>query len=105
MTDRTWAGQDSGPVKFAYQRIELPNGLSIFYDKLDRSSEGEWSYFYGREQKWLFGGKMLENIVQALARSSSWTRRPNLKRALARLGDQLALQVHDELVYVVPRTW
>ena len=48
MTDKTWAGQDVGPGEFAYQRIELPSGLAILYDKLDRTSEGEWTYFFGK---------------------------------------------------------
>ena len=103
MTDKTWAGQDWGPVRFEYERIKLPSGLSIYYDKLHRTSDGEWSYFFGKEQRWTFGGSVLENIVQALARIQVMDAAIRMKRALARLGEiRLALQVHDELVYIVP---
>ena len=47
---------------------------------------------------------MLENIVQALARIAVMDAALRMKRALARLDNdiRLALQVHDELVYIVP---
>ena len=103
MSDTTWAGQDWGPVRFEPERIKLPSGLSIHYHKLHRTSDGEWSYFFGKEQRWTFGGSVLENIVQALARIQVMDAAIRMKRALARLGDiRLALQVHDELVYIVP---
>jgi DNA polymerase len=104
MADKTFAGQNWGPVRFEYQRIVLPNGLSICYDKLERNTEGDWTYFYGKEQRWTFGGSMLENIVQALARIIVMDAAIRMKGALARLDRslRLALQVHDELVYIVP---
>ena len=102
MNDKDWGGEPLGPVRCEYRRIVLPSGMAIQYNKLHRTGEGDWSYFFGKEQRWLFGGKVLENIVQALARVVVMDAAVGLKGALARLGVQLALQVHDELVYVVP---
>jgi DNA polymerase len=103
MTDET-CSQDWGPVRFEFERIVLPSGLSLNYHNLKRSNMGEWTYFFGKEQKWLFGGKLLENIVQALARIVVMDAAVRMKSALAKIdpGLRLNLQVHDELVYIVP---
>ena len=102
MNDAGFDGLSWGPIEFRHQRIALPNKLQLHYDRLHQL-DGGWSYFFGREQKWIFGGKLLENIVQALARIVVMDAALAMKRALARLGDfHLALQAHDELVYVVP---
>jgi DNA polymerase family A len=104
MADKTFTGQDWGPVRFEYERIKLPSGLSINYYHLSRNTDGEWTYFYGKEQKWIFGGKVLENIVQALARIVVMNAAIRMKGALAKIDPDLRLnlQVHDELVYIVP---
>jgi DNA polymerase bacteriophage-type len=72
-----------GPVTFSPKRIWLPNGLALRYDDPD---EGLW------------GGKLLENIIQALARVI-------IMQAALRLDQQgcrFVLQVHDELVFCIP---
>src|SRR5262249_15276642 len=69
-----------GPVTIAPRRIVLPNGLALRYDEPD---EGLW------------GGKLLENICQALARVI-------IMQAALRLADRglrFVLQVHDELLF------
>lgn len=65
------------PVKFGYQYIRLPSGLKIRYMNLrqvestERRGQMEWIfdvYNKGRiEQRKLYGGKVLENISQAIA--------------------------------------
>ena len=52
MNDKTWAGRTGARCGSSIERINLPSGLSIHYDKLHRTSDGEWSYFYGKEQRW-----------------------------------------------------
>lgn len=77
--------------------IVLPNGLKLLYPEL-REERGDWYYTYrGRPTK-LFGGKVVENIVQALARLVI----VQAELFLAKRGYRAALSVHDELVYVIP---
>ena len=80
--------------------VLLPSGLRLHYHDLQQVS-GErgqqWVFNYGGEPKKLYGGKLLENIVQALARIVTMDAALRIRKRL-----ELALQVHDELVYVVP---
>jgi DNA polymerase len=92
-------------IKVEHEALTLPNGHKLFYPGLhfkDRSETtdgyGEWVCRYGKEWKKLFGGKVWENIVQALARIITM----NAAREMARAGYQLAHQIHDDLIYVVP---
>jgi len=91
------------PVTFVKNAIRLPSGLHLHYHNL-RSIDGQWWFDYGGKPKYLYGGKMLENIVQALARICVMDAAVRVRRALERraLDVWLNLQVHDELVYVVP---
>jgi hypothetical protein len=90
-----------GPVRLEYQRILLPNGLALQYYNLCQE-DNQWVYHYGREKRKLFGGKVLENIVQALARIIVLDAAVRLRRILRVYGVQLVHCVHDELVYIVP---
>jgi DNA polymerase len=72
-----------GPATIMPRRIWLPNGLFLRYD--DPAED-------------LWGGKLFENICQALARVI-------IMQAALRLdqrGFRFVLQVHDELVFCVP---
>jgi DNA polymerase len=91
-TDLEW-----GPVRFEHERVRLPNGLYLYYHKLYRL-ESQWGFTYAGKPKYIFGGKLLENIVQALARIVITDAALRIE---ARTGQRFALQVHDELVYVV----
>jgi DNA polymerase len=85
-----------GPVVIEHEAVLLPNGLRLFYHKLHYDTERqEWMFKYGKMPKKLYGGKLFENIVQALARIITMD-------AARRFGYPLAHQVHDDLVYVVP---
>lgn len=82
-------------------RVLLPSGLYLFYKNL-RQEDGQWVFDFGRiKGKKIFGGKLLENIVQALARIVVMDAAIRLRKPLALLEVQLAGQVHDELIYVV----
>jgi hypothetical protein len=84
-----------GPVVIEHEAVLLPNGLRLFYHKLHYDTERqEWMFKYGKMPKKLYGGKLFENIVQALARIITMD-------AARRFGYPLAHQVHDDLVYVV----
>lgn len=79
--------------------VVLPNGMPIYYNDVRRTDSGDWVYTFGRETRKLFGGKLTENVVQALARIVVMENMLTIHREL---GLQPVLQVHDELDYVVP---
>jgi hypothetical protein len=102
-----------GPCEFMAGKISLPNGLYLHYHNLRQISTAngiEWVYDHGGKPRRLYGGALLENIVQALARiivmdaaTRIAARLENIALAtLKYVGIDLALQVHDALVYVVP---
>lgn len=71
----------------------LPNGLKIKYPDLEFRDEA-WSYWNGRERVKIYGGKVCENIIQALARIIVMEQTLMVKR-------RFALSVHDEGVWCV----
>lgn len=94
-----------GPVIFRKEEIVLPNGMSLYYHNLRQQAGGrfgmEWVFEYGGKTKRCYGGMLLENIVQALARIITMEAAVRIRMRLAKLNIPLALQVHDELVFVV----
>ena len=92
-----------GPVVFEHERVHLPSGLRLHYANLENTTDG-WQFKYAGKSKRLYGGKMLENIIQALARICVMDAAVRVRKRFSVLGDglDLAMQVHDELVYVVP---
>ena len=67
-----WLGKSDakkfGPVIISRGRVELPNGLALDYGNPHISQSNDLSYNYGRFTHKIYGAKLLENIVQALAR-------------------------------------
>lgn len=91
-----------GPLMASKDRLTLPNGMAIWYHNLryiDTNKYRGWSFTHGERPKTLWGGKMVENIVQSLARI---TVTEHMTRIRKEMGLRPALQAHDELVYVVP---
>lgn len=88
-----------GPCVFEKESILLPSGLRLFYYGLEQNPSGEWWFRYGGEKKKLYGGKLLENITQALARIIVMDAGRRIRK---RTGFSFSLQAHDELVFVVP---
>jgi len=81
--EAAWDAKTWGPVTFSSGRIGLPNGMALRYTIGDQS---------------LYGARLLENVVQALARIV-------VMQAAVRLAGQglrFVLQAHDELVFAVP---
>ena len=87
-----------GIVKTCKDGLVLPNGLKIKYPELQYSSaRGEgYSYFDGRARTKIYGGKVVENVIQALARIIVME-----QTLAASQTDKIALSVHDEAVGVV----
>ena len=86
-----------GPLTFRHQCVELPNGMFLRYPHLEKTHEG-YQYLFGRELRSIWGGKLLENIIQALATIVIKEKMLTIRR---KLGLRPALQVHDELDYIV----
>lgn len=93
-----------GPCVFSKGKISLPNGLYLHYHNLRQTADG-WVYDHAGKPRRLYGGALLENIVQALARCIVMDAASRIATRLKGTGIQLALQVHDALAYVVPDAW
>lgn len=92
-----------GPFWVQYQEIVLPSGLSIRYHDLrreERYGKMQWVYTFGRMNKILYGAKVVENLVQALAFYQ-------IVSTALRIDDatqgqvRIAHQVHDELLFAI----
>lgn len=96
-----------GPVTFGYRCVHLPNGMQLVYNGLkhldgnNKLNYQGWAYSFGGEMRTLWGGKVTENIVQALARIIIMKYMLQIKKEY---GMVPVLRVHDELVYVVQET-
>ena len=57
-----------GPVTLVHEGILLPNSMRLDYSGLTPTEDGDWFYGLNGKRKKIYGGSMLENIIQALAR-------------------------------------
>jgi len=84
-------------------KITLPSGRCLNYPNLRQiiTDDGKtsWVYGEGRNQRFVHGGLLDENVVQALARDVI---AGHALEFFKRTGYRPALMVHDELVYVLP---
>lgn len=85
-----------GPCVFSKGEITGPNGLKLFYTDL-KQIDNEWLFTFAGKPKRIYGGALLENIVQFLARIVVMDAGLRIRKRIMRFN----LQVHDELVYVV----
>lgn len=96
---------EQGPLVFLHESIKLPTGLYLHYHELE-NKDGQWWFTYGGKPKYLYGGKMLENITQALARIQVMDAAIRVRRILKEKNLHnviwFNLQVHDEWVAIVP---
>lgn len=95
--------QQFGPVTLGQNCIILPNNMALSYPRLQQhadedTGEKKWYYEYGGELRHLWGGKVLENIVQALARILIMNYQQVIFRELKL---RPAIRQHDELDFVV----
>lgn len=99
-----------GPLKFASNpaKVLMPNGLPIFYPGLfghgDPYGETMSNFTYSSKKYrgkriGIYEGKLLENIVQSLARII-------ISDAMVRINEKfpVVLQIHDEILSLIPRT-
>lgn len=92
----------------SFLTVQLPSGRNLFYPKpfLQENRFGKMAIHYytvGQQtRKWevdsTYGGKMTENIVQAIARDCL----AETLRRIDRLGLQVVFHVHDEVIIDAP---
>lgn len=92
----------------SFLTVQLPSGRKLFYPKpfLRENQFGKMAVHYytvGQQtRKWevasTYGGKMTENIVQAIARDCL----AETLRRIERLGLQVVFHVHDEVIIDAP---
>ena len=102
-----------GPCIISYGNVLLPSGLSLRYadpgHRVGEDGRTEYRYRYGKFWHKIYGAKLLENIVQALARIV-------VMNAALRIRDRglhtpnpedyrFRLQAHDELVFIVKKIY
>lgn len=89
-------------VRFELGRAVLPSGRSIYYPELHVNEDGDWVYKAVKKfaiyWKKLYGGALLENLVQAMSYDVFMHQQRIAGRKLAR---PAAMFVHDEGVFVV----
>ena len=84
-------------LQAAPSAIMLPNGLGLRYHDLQLLNNGKMSYKAGRKTEFTYGGKITENIIQALARIVICEQ----MLAIQKLPDfEVVLTVHDEIIAI-----
>lgn len=82
--------------------ILLPNGMRIKYPGLLQGSEG-FTYSTKNGRTKIYGGKVTENLIQALARIIVAGQMLVIERALRKIGGRVWLMAHDEVCALVPK--
>ena len=77
--------------------IVLPNGMPIYYPELYRDGSGEYHYKHKNAWVKLYGSKLIQNVVQALARIII----TDAELFLAKKGYPAAASIHDELLFAI----
>jgi len=86
-------------LKMEHEAILLPNGMRLRYPDLkgNPDEKGRVRWTYGAQSKKLYGGKLAENIVQAVARCVMTDGMLRIQKRYS-----CVLTVHDEAVVLVP---
>lgn len=99
MNPYTW-----GCLKIEYRRIRLPNGMYLNYPDLkpyeDEEERLRYHYWNGEFKKDIYGGLLIENIIQAISRIVMGEMMVQINNYLKGKG-RVVLTVHDEIVAIV----
>ena len=104
--------QDREPIQYkcltiGHKWIRLPNGLTLNYPglKMEYDEAGrQQGYHYWNGKFWtkLYGGKLIENVIQSLARTLMTQAMLRIDDQLLELGGRTVLTVHDEVLCISP---
>jgi len=83
--------------------IALPNGMRLVYKDL-RVMANQFRYTFRGKPEFTWGGKITENIVQALSRIVITDGLMRIHTYLGDLEGSVVLTVHDEIVCIAPET-
>lgn len=86
-------------LTFRNGTIQLPNKMSLKYQDL-RTNNGQLEYIGRNGIEKTYGGRLTENVVQALSRIVITDAMLRLQTAIP--GGNVALTVHDEVVIIAP---
>jgi DNA polymerase bacteriophage-type len=110
MLDKNAWGNTFKPLTIQEKSIRLPNGLSLKYNDLKVKLEQFEDYtqkiysYSGRNKiEHIYGGRLTENIVQALARIVITDSILKISDYLHTINGKVVLTVHDEIVVVAPQ--
>lgn len=96
-------GEKIGPCVVDQLSIVLPSQLRLNYHDLSSTDDG-YTYRFGNMIRKIYGAKLVENVVQALDRQHVLEAALRTEDRCAKAGlpgIKIALQVHDENVYVL----
>lgn len=109
MIEPTFLFKAAGLLPVSENRIKLPSQLYLRYPRLRYNiSPANDDYGYSRpeimygEANRLYGGKLTENVIQALARIVVCDQMLEIDKACQEVGGAVVLTVHDEVVAAVP---
>jgi hypothetical protein len=98
-----------GVVRTKGDGLVLPGGLMIHYPDLKKvrtASSGhfefEWEFWNGKTRERIYGAKVVENFIQALARITVFNQCVATIRETRNVGTRWAHSMHDEGIFVVP---
>lgn len=95
---KMWVGQHEALLVEGSMGIRLPSGLHVKYNNLRADREGQYQY-EARKNEWvkIYGGKVVENVVQALARIV-------IGQQMLRIAERyrVVLTVHDAIACIAP---
>jgi len=94
-------GHTYGPLTVDHESLILPNGMALRYHGLKRTVKG-LTFKSRNKDEYTYGGKITENVVQALSRIVITDSMLRLSKSVE--GGKVALTVHDEIIIVAPDT-
>jgi len=89
-----------GPLTVGQRSLMLPNGLALKYKGLYVNNNRQLEYFVRGKPETTYGGRITENVVQALSRIVITDSIIRLSKSIP--NGHVALTVHDEVVIVAP---
>jgi len=91
-------------ITYLYQAVKKPNGMYLLYDNLhyhtDSEDPSKNGMVYGdeRDRAYIYGGKLVQNITQSIARDViAW----QITQIKEKLGLEPVCAVHDELWFII----
>ena len=96
-------GMTYGPF-FTIERngFRLPNGMSLHYTDLSPEATGGYAYLSRGKKEYTYGGRITENLIQALSRIVITDSMLRLQHKIP--GGRVALTVHDEIIIIAANT-